>query len=712
MRISQYTYLLCISLLLPHTPVWATDIKNIRIGIKSSFTRIVFDLNKKPDIYNVKYVNSPDRIVINFTEGKINKRAIRNTSAYPLIKKISATQNRKSRFNIEIELAQSASFKHFILKPTKKSSYRLVLDITPGNHKSSDQTQTIIHNKSSRTQNNNVTNFKSDQVNIYDNKVLTDTTLERLFQPFLGNTQLNESFSTRSINQQLQKKTFKIRGRNVPRFNIRGYKVKGNTLLTIDVLKRSVSPFTGVKKSFSDVQHALEALEKSYQQFGYGMVQVYLPEQELDKGIILFKVIEPKISTLKVQGANNFSLNNIKGSITSLIKDKTPNTKEISKNLTLINENPAKKVTVEFLSSDQEGALNTIINVNDKAFTQSSVSIDNTGTDSTGELRLSYSFQHANLTNNDDVLNFQYTTSEKSGALNAYSLGYHFPLYNLNASLDFYAGLSEIDSGIINNIVDVSGKGIVFGAKYNQLLSKKGTYSHRLSYSIDYRNSEFDVIDIANIGIPQVENIPVYPISLYYSGQWTAPGKVSGINFQLLYNAFAGENADADFNELRALAKPDFLVLRFGFEYAQSFAQNWQARISLSGQETSDALITGEQFGIGGATSVRGYDERELTNDKGYHLSAEVYTPSFANSLGMTGDLRALAFYDIGKLTRNFPLPSDGENYSPISSAGIGLRLNYKENLTFKLDLASPMNSTESREKGDIKLHGALNYIF
>ena len=47
MRISQYTYLLCISLLLPHTPVWATDIKNIRIGIKSSFTRIVFDLNKK-----------------------------------------------------------------------------------------------------------------------------------------------------------------------------------------------------------------------------------------------------------------------------------------------------------------------------------------------------------------------------------------------------------------------------------------------------------------------------------------------------------------------------------------------------------------------------------------------------------------------------------------------------------------------------------------
>ena len=44
----------------------------------------------------------------------------------------------------------------------------------------------------------------------------------------------------------------------------------------------------------------------------------------------------------------------------------------------------------------------------------------------------------------------------------------------------------------------------------------------------------------------------------------------------------------------------------------------------LDGQWSDEPLIPGEQFGIGGARSVRGYEEREASGDSGFFVSAEL----------------------------------------------------------------------------------------
>lgn len=711
MRLQKHTYLLCILFFCIHSQVWAVNIQNIRIGTKKLFTRIVFDLSEKPDIYNIKYMTSPDRIIIDFTNGYISQQAIKSTSAYPLIKKINGFNIRNNGFSLEVELQQAANFKHFVLPATKKTGHRLVLDITPGEHRFPTKPQTIvpqIENKEDKKKSkNNITNYKSDNVKLYDNKVLSDASIEQLFQPLRGNTQLRNPYYKSPL---IEKKKTKVPASNVPHFNIRGYKIKGNTLLSVDVLKKSITPHTGINKNFSDVQHALESLEQSYKIKGYGMVQVYLPEQELDKGIIILNVIEPKISTLTVQGANYFNLDNIKKSIVSLDKGKTPNTKDIAKNLTLINENPAKKTTVQFIASDEDGLLNALVNVDDKNPSSYSISADNTGSKSTGELRLGLAYQHSNITNNDDIFNLQYTFSDKSNALNAYSFGYHLPLYDLNSSVDIFAGYSKVDSGIIQNIYKVSGKGTVFGARYNQILSRKDNYTHRISYGLDYRNYETNAVFVFG-GASLIPDIEVKPLSITYTGQWTATGTATGFNLQLHYNAFTSDTDDALFNSSRTGAKANYTIFRFGLEHARAFSQNWQMRFALTGQETSNALISGEQFGIGGANSVRGYNERDVSNDKGLQATAEVYTPNFAKSLSLEGDMRALFFYDVAQVSRNLPLAGETTSFS-INSFGTGIRLNYKDKLTFKLDVALPQKETLTQEKGKYKLHAALKYTF
>ena len=711
MRLQKHTYLLCIFFFCVHSQVWAVNIQNIRIGTKKLFTRIVFDLSDKPDIYNIKYMTSPDRIILDFTKGSINQQAIKSTSAYPLIKKINGFNIRNKGFSLEVELQQAANFKHFVLPATNKVGHRLVLDITPGEHRFTTTPQTIIPQVKNKEQNkkptNNITNYKSDTVKLYDNKVLSDATIEQLFQPLLDNTQLRNPYYKSPL---IKKKKVKEVTSNVPHFNIRGYKIKGNTLLSVDILKKSIAFHTGKNKNFSDVQHALESLEQSYKKKGYGMVQVYLPEQELDKGIIIFNVIEPKISTLTVQGANHFNLENIEKSIVSLDKGKTPNTKEIAKNLTLINENPAKKTTVQFIASDEDGLLNALVNVDDKNPSTYSISADNTGSKSTGELRLGLAYQHANITNNDDIFNLHDTFSEKSNALNAYSFGYHIPLYNLNSSVDVFAGYSDVDSGIIQNIYKVSGKGTVFGARYNQILSRKDNYTHRISYGLDYRNYETNAVFVFGGG-SLIPDIKVKPLSITYTGQWTSTGKATGFNIQFHYNAFTNDTDDIKFNSSRTGAKANYTIFRFGVEHARAFSKNWQMRLALTGQQTSNALISGEQFGVGGANSVRGYNERDVSDDKGLQATAEVYTPNFAKTLNIEGDIRALFFYDTGQVSRNLPQPGETTS-SSISSFGVGIRLNYMNNLTFKLDIAQAQKATVTQVKGETKLHAALKYTF
>jgi len=56
------------------------------------------------------------------------------------------------------------------------------------------------------------------------------------------------------------------------------------------------SAFTGRDKDFADVQRALEALERAYTDKGFSAVQVILPEQELDKGVVRFKIVEARIA--------------------------------------------------------------------------------------------------------------------------------------------------------------------------------------------------------------------------------------------------------------------------------------------------------------------------------------------------------------------------------------------------------------------------------
>lgn len=494
---------------------------------------------------------------------------------------------------------------------------------------------------------------------------------------------------------------------SAPRFPIERYRVEGNTLLSVDELQEIFSLYTGKDRDFGTVQEALDTLEGEYRKRGYSTVQVVLPEQELERGAVLFRVVETRIKTVKVEGNRYFKGTNIRQSLPDLKEGLPPNIDRVSKNLRMANENPAKKVNLQLQGTEKENEIDAILKVVDEKPWKVSLLGDNTGTKQTGDARLGVLLQHANVADLDHVVTLMYTMSpSKMDKVGIYGASYHLPLYGFSDSIDLFGGYSDVNSGNLpmgTSNLAISGRGSVFGARYNQTLTRIGRYEHRLIYGMDYRdyrnNVEFS-------GIPLGSDVRVNPLSVAYNGLIQLSSGETGFNLALSRNVpLGGGGQDEDFNAIRSQAPAYYTIFRYGAHLAYALPQDWQIRMLFSGQYTDAPLIPGEQFGVGGSTTVRGFMEREVANDRGNLGSAEIYTPNLWRWKTVeNSQCRFLAFYDIGEVSRVSPLPGEDARLI-LASAGLGVRVDIIKSFAMAVDYGYVLNPGGTQRRGDGRLH-------
>lgn len=488
----------------------------------------------------------------------------------------------------------------------------------------------------------------------------------------------------------------------IGRFEVTHYVAQGNTLLDPKDIDQLLLPYTGKDKDFASVEMALETLEAAYRAKGFDLVRVVLLEQKLNHGIVTFQVYETKIGKISVAGNKFFSAANIKSSLPALKEGETPVMADVSANLKLANENPSKKTTVQLRTADEDGYANAILQVVDQKSWSAAIGVDDTGDNVTGRNRLNFLYQNTNVGGWDHVLSMQYTTSfAHPNDVSIYGIGYHIPLYTLTDSLDFYGSYSNVNSGTVTaGFFDlaVSGSGTVAGTKYNHNMLKVGNYDSTLSLGIDYKIFNNDV---AIAGLPVGGHVVVHPANVTYAGNWAVTGTSANFWVALIRNIPGGNNSsEADFANSRTNATPDYTLLRFGGTYLKTLPADWQFRFNFMGQETSDALVPGEQFGMGGSTSVRGFTEREYADDKGYSANLEAYTPNLCKG---DAQCRVLGFYDSGYVARNDPLPAELQHES-IGSVGVGLRYTFSNYLLTQVDVAHVVDTPVDKEKGSNRI--------
>ncbi len=502
-----------------------------------------------------------------------------------------------------------------------------------------------------------------------------------------------------------------------PRFLIRQYRVEGAHRLSDAALQAAVAPFTGDHRELATIQQAIGALEQAYAAAGFSAVKVILPRQELDEGVVRLEVVEGTVGAVVIEGNQYFGTANIRRALPQLREGEVPNTRDIGAGLRLANESMSRQAQVTFRPGEQPDSVDALIRVSDESPLRQALILDNTGTAQTSRLRLGYALQHANLFDRDHTLAVQYVTSpDRPQDVSILGGNYHIPLYTLGGALDVSASHSNVDSGIVGTTAgtySISGSGDTVGLRYTQLLARQGAWDQRISLGLDYRVYRND-ISLTGTSTSLLPDLVVHPVTLGYSGSMKTPAREWGGSLSYTQNLpEGGRGGTTLFQKARAGAEAGYRIAHYSAYLNQALPLGWQVRAQFSGQYTTDSLISGEQFGLGGADSVRGFEERQVLNDRGLRASLELYSPELAMS-GVAGGLRTqgVLFYDAGSTSRNHALPGEITQQN-LASVGLGVRMAYGSRLRLRVDVANVLSGGGSaRQPGDKMAQGNLILLF
>ncbi|TIC82324.1 ShlB/FhaC/HecB family hemolysin secretion/activation protein [Crenobacter intestini] len=482
-----------------------------------------------------------------------------------------------------------------------------------------------------------------------------------------------------------------------PRFAVAAYQVDGDNPLPAADTQRVLAPFTGDNQDIGRLQQAAAALQGELAARGHGFYRVVLPPQTLDGTVRLTLAMLP-VGEISVSGNQHFPTPTIRAALPTLQTGQPPDTRALARNLAQFNDHPAHRAVLTLSESREREAIDVKVGVEDEKPWLAFASLQNNGNRETGKWRLSVGAQASRLGDSDQQLTASYTTSPDRHHRDVSQAGaaWKLPLYALATDLSAYAVYSNVDSGTVGGFFDVAGQGHFYGVRATRHLLGSGKLRQSLGLGLD---SKFFTNRVMfgddNLG----SDVGARPLSLSWNGEWRdASGQVSS-SFDFTRNLPGGpDNDDAHYAANRQGATRHWQAWHANLNANASLPRNWALSGRLQGQYSDDALIPGEQFGLGGSQSVRGYEEREVAGERGLLATFEVWTPPLADSL------RALAFADAGTVRRVDVQPGEAAG-NTLASLGAGLRWQPHPAFGLSLDLACPLKDSPATQAGTWRAH-------
>ena len=499
------------------------------------------------------------------------------------------------------------------------------------------------------------------------------------------------------------------------------FDVVGDNPLSAAVTEQTLQPFLGEYSELAGLMAAVDALEQALRVAGHSFHRVSIaptPEGSPPTTVTL-KVLTFGLGKVTVRGNQFFSDQSVRNSLPVLTAGTVPATRELSRQLAVANQHPRKRVAVNYRNSQEPDKLDAVAQVQDQRPWSLFANLNNIGNDETGNSRLLFGGQHANITGHDDVATASITLSPDN-ADDVFQFGafYQLPVYSLRGWLSAFYVKSDVDVGNVQDNFDVSGAGHFTGVSFKHQLLGFGGYRHSATVGVQDRLFDTAISSVAtgNFLAGISSKVRTRPISLRYDGGYLFQQTRTSVDFFIDVSKnldFGGHVNDADYAPFRRgspnAPEPSFEVVRFGLLSTQQLPRGYSAVFRLNGQYTGEALIPGEQFGVGGERSVRGFEERTIAGDSGLVGNLELWTPPLAELYG----LRLLGFLDAGHKEINDPVAGQ-RPHDTISSIGVGARWQWQNQLQVALDYGQPIagGDGEASDRGNSKWHVSLSYRY
>jgi hemolysin activation/secretion protein len=472
-----------------------------------------------------------------------------------------------------------------------------------------------------------------------------------------------------------------------PKFVLNSVNFLGNTVISDRQLHKLAKEYLGKEIYLDDLFDLTVKVSRFYQKKGYITSYAYLETQEIKDGNVTINICESKVVNKEVEGnkwERDAYLKHVALGNYGLGRNQVFNARALQGAMKDINNSGYMKGSVG-ISKDDDGNTNVKLNVQDRFPLRWDMAWDDFGRDYTGRQRWTNVLGVDNLTGFGDKIYGGVILAKDSKGVVA---GYDIPVSNFGTRLSYDFSHSGIELGGPYRGYGIKGKANSHLIKLTQPILNNATQDLDFVIGFDFLNSS---TDSRSFGI-----ISDYSLRVLRTG-------FNGMFDDKYGRTLANLGFDFGFNGLGAsgnipgVAKSSFFKLNAALSRVQRLPKNCLGIVRVNGQYSPQPLYPTEQFYLGGAYSLRGYQASEVIGDYGIGGSVEVRTPipgikaifpkKFEDDWARK--VRFVVFYDWGYIN------SHNNNYIAatnfLHSVGFGSNINITDAISCQIGVGFPL---------------------
>ncbi|HBE62922.1 MAG TPA: ShlB/FhaC/HecB family hemolysin secretion/activation protein [Rhodopirellula baltica] len=424
-----------------------------------------------------------------------------------------------------------------------------------------------------------------------------------------------------------------------------------------------------------------------YRQCKYPIIDVQIPEQRITGGTVHLVVIESRVGDVKIQPGCYFDREELSRWIKCTRIGNRIYEPPIENDLLWLNQNPFRRVTVDFEKGKLPGTTDVIFESHEVRPIRGYIGADDTGVETLNYGRFFTGFTMGNRFGKGGIFGYQYTSDQEFRYLHAHSLSYTHPV-SRKWSANAFGSLANV-SPKLDGGLNQDGQSWQLGGGITRYLIRTRKDIANLQLGFDFKSTDNN-LEFAGSTVSD-SAADLFQISLKFDRiiRGDQPEEYALLRMETFVGpggGMSGPHSSDAFNTIRPGTSPDYIYGRLRMEESRYVGRNYQLLSRFTGQVTSERLLFSEMLGIGGYDSLRGFDQREFNADHGWIANFE-FGPR-TKRWGCDRTPRVLRTYGFADLANGYlDNPVAGENaYEFAMSTGVGARFQMSDVLIARGD--------------------------
>jgi len=460
------------------------------------------------------------------------------------------------------------------------------------------------------------------------------------------------------------------------------FRFVGTTRLGEDVLQKSVQPWLNRAVGFGELQKAAAAVATAYRDAGW-VVQAYLPKQEIDGGVVTIQVVEAVLGKVQVEtnGKVRASQQAVRGIALAAQPAGQPlNGDAIDRSLLVIDDLPGVSAQGFLKAGQNNGETDLVLQLEPEPLVAGNAGVDNTGSHSTGENRVTLALYGNSLLGIGDLATANAIHTQGSDYVRldfSAPLGYRGMRVGINHSqLRYRVTADEFDT------LGLKGRSASTGVDVNYPLVRSRLRNLYATFDVDHKTyfnqsngvatSDYDV-NVASIGLSGNMFDELWGGGSTWGGVSLSSGKL---------DLDGSPNQAADAASVNSAGS--FQVLRYNIRRQQLILPKLTLTAGLTGQFANRNLDSSEKIYLGGISDVRAYPASEAGGSDGNVINLEL-------RYALPHGFAVSTLYDWGRIRVNHDNSIPGaaiKNEQVMKGAGVAVSWAAKNGASVRLTLA------------------------